>query len=134
MPIHKLLYLDQHRQAPLSGMVTADDGERWDSLGEALNDLGAVGFEVQTPIYGPAPGHSSVGQWVEAFLVVHKSFTAMQELERRLARARALLAAAEGQLTTPTSEMSRSLQAINTGELRGQLDTIEQRLREVQGA
>ncbi len=56
MPTYKVLYLDDRRQKALSGLVRSHDGETWDSPIHALNDLGASGWEIQLPIYGPVPG------------------------------------------------------------------------------
>lgn len=37
MTMYKVLYLDEQREKAVSGIVRADDGERWDSLVQALN-------------------------------------------------------------------------------------------------
>jgi hypothetical protein len=43
----------------------------WDSLEEALNDLGRAGWKIETPIYGPVPGRGHEGEtWLEALVLV----------------------------------------------------------------
>jgi hypothetical protein len=126
--MYKVLYLDAHRQEALSGSVRADDGERWDSLVEALNDLSSVGFEVHTPIYGPAPKAAGSGPVIEAFLLASTSATPSSDLERRIKRTKALLAESEAHLATLARETERRVQELRVRTLRAELQELEQRL------
>jgi hypothetical protein len=127
--IYKVLYLDEEREKALSGVVRADDGEKWDSLVEALQDLSSVGFEVHTPIYGPAPKVAGGGQVIEAFLLASTSATQPSDLERRIKRTKTLVAEAEAHLATLASDMERPLQGQRVRELCAELQEVEQRLR-----
>jgi hypothetical protein len=129
MTMYKVLYLDDDRQKVLSGFVCADDGERWESLVQALNDLASIGFEVQTPIYGPAPQRTGSGPVIEAFLLLSRSATVTSDGARRVNRTKALLAAAEEHLATLSGDTERTLQEMRVRELRAEVDQIEQRLR-----
>ncbi len=128
MTTYKVLYLDEHREKTLSGIVRADDGERWDSLVQALNDCSSVGFEVHTPIYGPAPKAGGGGQLIEAFILASTSATPSSDLERRIKRTTGLIAEAEAHLATLASDMERTLQGQRVRELRAELQELEQRL------
>lgn len=125
--LYKLLYLDEHREKALSGAVVADDGEKWESLVQALNDLAEDGFEVQCAVYGAAPKSGGGGPIVEAFLLASKSAPIRSDLQRRIARTKALIIAAEDHLATLDPEMSRSLQTIRVRELRTELEELERR-------
>lgn len=73
MRIYKILRLDLHRKAPLECVVQTAD-QSWDSLEEALNDLGRAGWKIETPIYGPVPSRGHEGEtWVEAFVLVKEA-------------------------------------------------------------
>lgn len=128
MTVFKVLCLDDDRHEVLSGIVRADDGERWDSLVQALNDLGSIGFNVQIPIYGPDPRPAGAGPIIEAFLLVSESATLTLDLQRRIKRTKALLADAQNHLATLSSDMERTLQEQRVRELRAELHQIEQRL------
>lgn len=70
MRIYKILRLESHRKAPLECVVRTGD-KSWDSLEEALNDLGRAGWKIEIPIYGPVPGRGHAGEtWLEAFVLV----------------------------------------------------------------
>lgn len=128
MTMYKVLYLDERREKALSGIVSADDGERWDSLVQALDDLSSVGFEVHTPIYGPAPKAAAGGQIIEAFLLASTSATPSSHLERRIKRTKTLVSEAEAHLGTLASDMERTLQEQRVRELRAELQELEERL------
>ena len=69
MKIHKILHLGLERRAPLECDVWTAD-KRWDSLEEALNDLGREGWKIETPVYGPVPGRGHEGEtWLEAVVL-----------------------------------------------------------------
>jgi hypothetical protein len=70
MRIYKILRLESHRKAPLECVVRTVD-RSWDSLEEALNDLGRAGWKIETPIYRPVPGRGHEGEtWLEALVLV----------------------------------------------------------------
>lgn len=121
--------MDDQREKALSGIVRADDGERWEFLVQALNDLGSVGFEVETPIYGSVPKGAGAGQIIEAFLLASRSATVASDLERRIKRTKALVADAENHLTTLSSDMERALQGQRVRELHAELRELEERRR-----
>jgi len=52
--------LDDRRSGPLKGIVRSDN-ESWNSLEEALNELGETGWEIAIPVYGPVPGREHQG-------------------------------------------------------------------------
>ena len=49
MTLYKILRLDNTRDNPLAGIVRSEN-ESWNSLEEALNELGEAGWEISTPI------------------------------------------------------------------------------------
>jgi len=121
MTMYKILYLNQRRENVLSGFVYSDDDERWESLVHALNDLSSVGFDVHTPVYGPSPA----GQVIEAFLLASASATPPADLERRINRAKALLAKGEADLAALPGDVGL---VIRVDGLRKELQELGKRL------
>ncbi|MDQ7850912.1 MAG: hypothetical protein RB148_11620, partial [Armatimonadota bacterium] len=60
---HKILYLDEGRQAVLSGSARSSDGEGSLSLVEVLNNLATADWQNALPVYGPVtlPGVAGYG-------------------------------------------------------------------------
>ena len=138
MKIYKVIYMNDQREKVLSGAVRADDGERWESLVQALNNLGSIGFEVETPIYGSVIKAAGVGQIIEAFLLVNRSATAASDLERRIKRTKALVVDAEKYLTWLSSDLGlasndnmekRTFQEQLLRKLRGDHQELEELLQ-----
>lgn len=101
---YKILRLDNRRSAPLGSVVTSDN-ESWNSLEDALNELGEAGWEIATPVYGPVPGREHQGDnWLEALILVNKSASASDDLDRRIAKVKEIIAEAERDLKTNPEE------------------------------
>lgn len=86
MRIYKILRLESHRKDPLECVIRTEN-KSWDSLEEALNDLGRTGWKIETPIYGPVPGRGHEGEtWLEALVLVKEVINVddIKEAVRRL--------------------------------------------------
>jgi len=74
-------------------------------LEDALNELGEAGWEIATPVYGPVPGREHQGDnWLEALILVNKSASASDDLDRRIAKVKEIIAEAERDLKTNPEE------------------------------
>lgn len=92
---YKVLRLNANRQGPLSCYVSSDN-EDWSSLEIALNELGATGWEINFPVYGPVPGRDHQGDsWLEALVLVNRNSDAAQGLERRIQKIKQIIADTE---------------------------------------
>ncbi len=134
MPVYKVLYLDDRREKAFSGLVRADDNERWDSPIEALNELAAGGWELVLPIYGPIPGRDRSGQFIEALLLFNKNGTRAQDVQRRVERTRGQILAAEKRRATCRGTMEERVLNQHIRELSAELAELEARLRETNGS
>jgi len=95
VPRYKILRLDDRRSGPLKGIVRSDN-ESWNSLEEALNELGETGWEIAIPVYGPVPGREHQGDnWLEAIILFNKVHSASDDLDRRIAKVKEIIAEAE---------------------------------------
>jgi hypothetical protein len=95
VPQYKILRLDDRRTHPLQGIVRSSN-ETWNSLEEALNELGAAGWEINLPVYGPVPGREHQGDsWMEALILLNKVGSASDDLDRRIAKVKEVIAEAK---------------------------------------
>lgn len=71
---YKILRLRSTKRAKVldSSVDGSDHGEYWDSLDEALTELGEYGWSIASPIYGPTPGTNS-STWLEAVILTNAS-------------------------------------------------------------
>jgi len=96
---YKILRLDNQRKHPLQGNVWSNN-ETWNSLEDALNELGAAGWEINLPVYGPVPGgrdHQG-DSWMEALILENKICTASDDLDRRIAKVKEIIEEAKHDL------------------------------------
>ena len=107
MAIYKILYLDSRRENDLSGIVRTEDNEGWNSLTDALNELSEYGWEINLPIYGPAPGGKPGDQAVNAFILLNRNGTTLQECDRRIEHTKLELAVAQRMLNDTKSEIDK---------------------------
>ena len=137
MPIYKILRLDSHRHAPLSGIVESEyhapnKYERWHSLEEALNELAEAGWEVDTPIYGPVPGRGHEGEtWLEGLILVNRSANTAQEIRRQIEKVERRLTEERRALESGTVESS--MEKVKTEQSVKELSSILEELRKYQG-
>jgi hypothetical protein len=84
MPIFKTLRATGVSEHILNGRV--DCGwECWNTLDSALNELGAAGWEIDTPLYGSVPGHGPQSTtWPIAIILINRSADMAKEVQRQL--------------------------------------------------
>jgi len=115
---HKILYLDEGRRAVLSGTVKSNDGEEWESLVDALDNLSTTGWEIALPVYGPVTVPGVPGQEPDAFIVVNDAYDDSKERQRRVEYLDGLISAAESRLQHMSGETDRGLLEMRIRELR----------------
>ena len=108
----------------LSGSITTDHDESWASLDEALNDLGQLGYQITTPIYGPG---SKAGEQVAEALILTSNATAADDLKRQTGHCERLLQAARTEAANSRTEMSRKLADMEVHKLSDELEALRRR-------
>ena len=84
MPLYKTLRAAGMNEHLLNSQVESG-WETWASLDAALNELGAAGWEIATPLYGSLPGLAQrPTTWPMAIILTHRSADAAMETQRQI--------------------------------------------------
>lgn len=117
MPIFKTLRAAGAGEHILNGRV-ASGWESWNALDAALNELGALGWEIDTPLYGSVPGAGQPATtWPMAIILINRTADIDAEKQRQIAKLNRELTEIDAKFGM--SSRQRELQEILDGLLGG---------------
>ncbi len=122
----KILRLDHQRSGILAGVVRSDD-EFWDSLEDALNELGEAGWEISTPVYGPTSGSVYKGDhWLEALILRAPDTSLSADLTRRIEKTKSIIRETELELANDAEgrTMERKMMELKLDGLKDSLGEL----------
>ena len=125
MAIYKVLRLSEKRN-DLGDLLVYGKNEAWGSLEDALNELGAHGWEVVTPIYGPVPMRHSSQVWLDSLVLVNKSITHLDDIDRRIEKIKRLVQLTQEKVANETlSDISKVIIRIDIKNQESDLKKLE---------
>jgi hypothetical protein len=123
--IYKVLRLSEKRK-DLGDLLVYGKNEAWGSLEDALNELGAHGWEVVTPIYGPVPMRHSPQIWLDSLVLLNKNITHLDDINRRIEKIKRLIKITREKETDVTlSDISKVIIRIDIKNLESDLKKLE---------
>lgn len=123
MAIYKVLSIGQE-------LVVGGD-ERWDSLADALNELATAGWDLEhlVGVSLPQPERFASETWIASAVLVNRSRSAREDLERQIEKLKNRIAAVEQRRDTiPEDEKIKRFSVTqDIEELSKRLELLQQR-------
>jgi hypothetical protein len=97
--------------------------------------LGAHGWEVVTPVYGPVPMRHTAQVWLDSMILINKTITHLDDIHRRINKIKGLI-----QLTRvkgediSLSEISKVIIRIDIKNLEADLKKLEAERQKLEAA
>ncbi|MFN8556841.1 MAG: hypothetical protein U0531_05640 [Dehalococcoidia bacterium] len=128
--MYKILRFHFNREDMFEGPVFAGD-ERWESIDDALDELGEHGWQILMPIYGPVRYGGTATTRLDGFILMNKHTSRLIDLTRRLTKLTALIAAQADRLSgLPEGSIERHRLAGAIADSKAKIEEITTRMNQ----